>query len=132
MALDKAVREKISSFRLQRKFVLSLIEFAERFNANTAPLLNGLKEIDQEESKAERYYIDMDLSRASSAMDKAIRSIKEMHDRAVKVKDRALMWIYVVEWCAVTGTMTIIGFVLYTVMVRRRLYREVEVTRFGQ
>ena len=45
------------------------------------------------------------------------------------MKDRALMWIYIIEWFTVTATLFISGFLLWTLMVRRRLYGEVGVTR---
>jgi hypothetical protein len=45
------------------------------------------------------------------------------------MKDRALAWVYVTEWLAITGTTMICGYVLWAIMVRRRLYRAVRVTR---
>jgi hypothetical protein len=33
------------------------------------------------------------------------------------------------EWLVISGTSMITGFVLWTLMVRRRLYREVQVTK---
>ncbi len=44
-------------------------------------------------------------------------------------KERAMMWIYVIEWLVVTGTLMVCGAPLWAVMVRRRLCREVAVTR---
>jgi len=37
----------------------------------------------------------------------------------------------VIEWLAVTGTSMVCGFLLWLLMIRRRLYREVRTTRFG-
>jgi hypothetical protein len=56
--------------------------------------------------------------------------LEEIEGRAVDLKDRALLWVYLIEWLAVTGTCLAAGFVLWTLMVRRRLYKEIAVTKF--
>ncbi len=48
---------------------------------------------------------------------------------AVRLKDEVLLWVYLVEWLAVSGTGTGCGFILWTLMVRRRSFKEVETTR---
>jgi hypothetical protein len=50
-------------------------------------------------------------------------------DEALKLKDQALFWIYVSEWSVVTGTFLLCSFVVWSLMVKRRLYREVEETK---
>ena len=52
-----------------------------------------------------------------------------VEDEAVKAKNQALLWIYAIEWLVVTGTLMIGGFILWSLMVRRKLYREVDVSR---
>jgi hypothetical protein len=47
----------------------------------------------------------------------------------MRLRERALLWVYVVEWLAVTGTLLVCGMVLWTLMIRKRLYRQVAVTR---
>jgi hypothetical protein len=47
----------------------------------------------------------------------------------VKIRERALLWVYITEWFVVTGTMIICGSVIWALMIRRRLYKEVAVTR---
>lgn len=48
----------------------------------------------------------------------------------MKVKERALMWVYLIEWSVITGTFGVVGFATWTLMLRKRLYREVETTRY--
>jgi hypothetical protein len=48
---------------------------------------------------------------------------------AVKLKDQALLWVYISEWLAVTSTSIFAGFTLWTLMVRRRKYRTTRSTR---
>jgi len=47
----------------------------------------------------------------------------------MKLKDRALFWVYLTEWSAVMGTLFASGFVVYSLLVRRMLYKEVRLTR---
>ena len=51
------------------------------------------------------------------------------YDLALEAKDAALFWVFVTEWLVVTASGLICGAVVWTLMVRRRLYREVTVTR---
>jgi hypothetical protein len=39
------------------------------------------------------------------------------------------MWVYIIEWFVAVSTLFISGFILWTLMVRRRLYREIDATR---
>jgi hypothetical protein len=55
--------------------------------------------------------------------------MKSVSQRVIKLKNRALFIVYVSEWLVVTGTLIISGVVVYEVMVRRRVYREVATTR---
>jgi uncharacterized membrane protein YgdD (TMEM256/DUF423 family) len=55
--------------------------------------------------------------------------IRELEQQAVELKNQALIWVYAVEWLAVTGTALFCGFILWTIMVQRRLYKEVRVTK---
>ncbi len=52
-------------------------------------------------------------------------------DEAKDAKDSALLWIYVIEWMATTATALMSGVVVWWLMIRRRLYREVTVTRLS-
>ena len=53
----------------------------------------------------------------------------EIEEDAIELKNRALLWVYVIEWLAVTGTGMVCAFVLWSIMVRRRLFKEVRTTR---
>jgi hypothetical protein len=55
--------------------------------------------------------------------------IDDALDLAQDVKDKALLWIYITEATAVTGTLMISGIVIWALMIKRRLYREVKTTR---
>jgi dolichyl-phosphate-mannose--protein O-mannosyl transferase len=48
---------------------------------------------------------------------------------AVKLKDEALFWVYISEWLVVTAAAMVAGVVVWSLMVRRRMYRAVGTTR---
>ena len=62
-------------------------------------------------------------------MKEAFEGVRRVSDESVAMKEKALFWIYMVEWSTVTGTCVFTGFVVWTLMVRKRLYREVSTTR---
>jgi hypothetical protein len=62
-------------------------------------------------------------------LDRAHEGFEALSQRALKLKDRALAWVYLVEYLSVTGTAMASGFILWTLMVRRRAFTEVGTTR---
>lgn len=64
-------------------------------------------------------------------VDRLIEDSRQANDVAMDELNRALLWIHVINWLVVCGTFMASGFVLWTLMVRRRLYREVASTRLG-
>jgi hypothetical protein len=50
----------------------------------------------------------------------------------LEAKDRAFFWIYLAEWLGVLGTGIICAVALWTLMIRRSMYREVSTTRAAQ
>jgi hypothetical protein len=55
--------------------------------------------------------------------------LEKTTELALDLKDQALMWVYIIEWLAVTATGSLTAVVVWTLMVRRRMYREVGATR---
>ncbi len=112
------------------KIFNSMIEFADTFGANTHSLSLKLGETDRMRQEIDRLWIDEDFAACLPRMDEALASLEGVMEDAVKAKDRALLWIYVIEWCTVAGTSIIVGVILWALMIRRTLYREVLTTRF--
>jgi hypothetical protein len=125
------LRNKFTDFAESKSFIFSLLDFIDRFGANSNPVVESMGEISDTEMQARQLYIEQSYGEASSTMDLALSEIVTLRERALKLKDRALLWIYIIEWLAVTGVSLIAGFALWTLMIRRRLYREVSVTRMS-
>jgi hypothetical protein len=62
-------------------------------------------------------------------MKEVQRQLEELSNEAIKIKDQALFWVYAIDWAAVSSTMLVCGFVLWSLMVKRKAYREVRTTR---
>jgi len=123
------LRVKFTDYASSKGFIYSLLDFIDKFGANTATIVKSLAEIARTEAEAKNLYLDQSYDLSSQTIDDALRDLDALRLKALKLKDRALLWIYIIEWLAVTGVSLLAGFSLWTLMIRRRLYREVSVTR---
>ncbi len=125
------LRTSFWSTRSRLSSVIDTINFVEKFGADAHQIEVQLGDVRESISLAERLYIAHEYEEAQEEIDRIDRRIVELHDETIRLKDRALLWIYLIEWMVTTGTALLAGFVLWTLMVRRRLYREVQVTRMA-
>ncbi len=132
VSLTHTLRERISLYASEKRMVYSLIEFADTFGANTHSLNAQLAETDLLRQEVDRLWIEEDFDACLPAIDEATSSLEKVMESAVKAKDRALLWVYLIEWSTVAGASAIVGVILWSLMIRRRLYHEVSTTRFGE
>jgi O-glycosyl hydrolase len=99
--------------------------------ANTAKAEETLTEAGSIKEEAEADYLDMEYESAQERMEEALVLVSEAMDEATAAKDRALLWIYVSQWMATTAAAMVSGVVLWWLMVKRKLYREVKTTQLG-
>ena len=123
------LRESLQYFHSQKSAVLSVFDFSELFGANAAGLYEELGDLDQMKSEADLLYLQAEFDACYDEMSGIITSLNQIAERALKLKDQALLWVYLVEWLTVAATSMVCGTVLWFLMVRRQLYREVGVTR---
>jgi hypothetical protein len=131
LELVHRVREQLETFRDQRSFVIGIIDFIDKFNANTRPVEVMLAETTPMRDEAEELYIDQRYEESATILQTASQRFEEISEAAIKLKDQALLWIYIIEWSAVSATSLVTGVIIWALMVRRRLYREVGLTRGG-
>ena len=122
-------KTQIAKYEDQKRLLMATIDFVEKFNANTRTLTKEIGENEEKRRKAEQLYISQDFQSAVNLMDQVISRADQLADESVKLRDRALFWVHLIEYLVVTATCMIAGTVLYSLMVRRRLYREVYVTK---
>ncbi len=110
-------------------YLYSMMDFAEKFGANTRNPEQTASHASELLEEARRRYLDHGFEDAHSTALEALQVLERGLEEALASRDRALTWIYIIEYLVVTATCMISGTILYTLMIRRRLYREIEVTR---
>lgn len=130
VAITHTLRSQISEYALNRGMLLSLIDFADTFGANTNALNQELGKTEELRKRVDELWIDEQFDDCLPAMQDALSSLTKVMDDAVEAKDRALLWVYIIEWLTVAGTSIIVGVLVWALMIRRSLYREVRTTRF--
>ncbi len=129
--LSHSLRSAFIQFGEQRTLMLSLIDFIDKFGANTAPLHKMIDGLEDKSGEASRLYMSGDYQGSWDAIGEALDGLTAVSRESAKLKDRALLWVYVTEWLSVSATSMVCGWILWTVMVRRRYFREVKATRLG-
>ena len=122
-------RANVHQVSIGKSMLLSLIYFVESFGGNARQLDREITALDQMNLEAGEYYLDNDFAAAVAASEATLVKFKEVEELSIKIKNEALFWVYVVEWLSVTGVSMVSGFMVWTLMVRRRLYQDVKVTR---
>jgi hypothetical protein len=125
------LRSRISDFRSGQLTVLAVTEFGESFAANMNPRLEELGRILDKRNKADDLYMEQEYPQARDGYSDAIADLEVLTQDAIELKDRAMVWVYVFQWFTTSGTAMLAGFLLWSLMVRRRLYRKVESTRLS-
>jgi hypothetical protein len=123
------LREESLAYSSERSLTAAVIEFVEKFGVSTGKLFDHLSEVDDTKKAADRLYLEDRYEESLEKLKEAFEGLKRVSDESVVMKEKALFWIYMAEWLTVMGTAVLTGFVLWTLMVKRRLYREVKVTR---
>jgi uncharacterized membrane protein len=128
-ALMHFLREHFGDFQVKRGMILSLAEFIDKFGANTAVLDRELAAVSIARNEVTDMYLEQEYESALSRIQALLDEMDRVIDLAFRLKDRAMLWIYITEVSAVTGTAMVSGAILWLLMVRRKLYREVAVSR---
>lgn len=129
LTLVHKVRDGIAEYFLARVYALSTMEFADKFRANIRPVEIMLEGVEDRKTEADRLFVDQEYEAAASILDGILADLKEITEEALRAKDRAMVWVFAIEWLVVSATSMLTGAVVWTIMVRRRLYREVGETR---
>lgn len=126
-----SVKDLFLVYRETSSLFHRMTDFVDKFGANTAEAGRLLTEAEEIRGEAEALYLDMDYDSAVNLMGDALETARLAMEEANKAKDRALLWIYISQWMATTAVAFISGVVLWWLMIRRRLYREVTTTQLS-
>jgi len=123
------MRTAFSDFSVRKRLIISMMEFVDKFGANPRPVEERMGKADDIRRQASVHYVEYEFELAGDEMAEATDLLDQALATALKVKDAALLWVYLTEWCAVSGTFVMSGLVLYSLMIRRRIYREARTTK---
>jgi hypothetical protein len=129
-AMDKlSMKTKFAYFRDTASMSHDIIDFVSKVGADTVRAESILSQANQAKSEAEIDYIKRRYGESAEKMEEAIEIAKQAMEEAFLAKDRALFWIYLAEWLVTTSVALASGVVLWSLMIRRRLYKEITTTQ---
>jgi len=123
------LRSRFWEYRSSTSITLSFLEFIDVFGADTTSISTRMADASRKTKEATEAYLQEEYQGSLNMMEEAIEEMEGLRAEAMRLKDQALAWVYLVEWLVVSGTFLLAGFTLWTLMVRRRLYRVVPATR---
>lgn len=127
----REARRLFATFRAQKSLILSMMEWSDNLGASILPLSQRLTAVEIQMEQAVDSYVVQDYATTISLLDSVSKEVNDIGEEAVRLKNEAMFWIYVSEWLVVTSTAIIVGFVVWTLMIRRRMYRAIQATRFS-
>ncbi len=123
------MRLSFLEFRDRLAILLVLADFVEKFGASSVALHRMIRDLESLVAEAGEAYVSQDFKECNSIMESAFEGIKLAEAEAMELRRRGLLMVYMVEWMVTCSTLMISMFCVWTVMVRRRLYKQVGVTR---
>jgi len=118
----------VEAWRVKNTLVSS-IDFIAKLGGNTGRLEDMLREADEKLLESRRMYLDYEFQESLALLEDMTDDMDEIVIATIEVKDQTFMTIYLVEWFVMLSTGMVTGVVVWTLMVRRRLYREAGSTR---
>lgn len=127
--LFKQLFSEFQEYAERDSLVASVLQFVEQFGGNVDRLYASLNQVTERKSAADSAYLEGDFDECLEMMDMIRADQVSISKEAMAAKDRALLWIYVTEWSALMATLLLSGLAVWSLMIRRSLYREVGTSR---
>jgi hypothetical protein len=131
IVLVNAVRRDFRTYKERTSTINSFIDFIEKFGANPNQIITDMLVVDATIEVAMEHYMEGRYDEALEKAEEAHSALAEFERRTMKLKSQALFWVYVTEWAVVSGTGLLVGYLLFILMFRKILYKQVQVTRLG-
>ncbi len=123
------VKADLLEFSSRMLILTSMRDFIDKFGANTQVIQDEIRRLEEIYDQGVELYMNQDFQECDATLDFGLAQFAGAEETAMREKNAALLWVYVIEWLAASSTLSVSGFVLWTLMVRRRLYRAVGATR---
>ena len=124
------VRGMYLDYRSTRNYVFSVIDFGEKLGANMNRVYEVVEDADERRESSVEEYLGYEFAGAAELLEESIEVLRDASALAFEIKERSMLWIFLIEWITVTSTFALSGTLVWSLMVRRRLYRETRSTRF--
>ena len=128
----REARRLFTNLQSQKSIILSMMEWAESFGAQVTDLNDRLTDLEDDIDTATHAYLQQDYPETINLLGAVSEITRGISNDAVRLKDEALFWVYLSEWLVVTATAIVAGGVVWSLMVRRRMYRTPGSTRLSQ
>lgn len=122
-------RQSFRDFEEHLSFMGNLLDFVEKFGARTDQVIREVESAEETYRLARRNYLEGDLEGALDLSDQAYQDLGAIGEKAMALRNRALLWIHLIEWLTITATMMICLYALDQLMIKRRLYRQTSSTK---
>jgi len=127
--LFKRVLSSFDDYEQRKSFIYSLFSFVEKFGGRVDRLSKRMDALDSKKGRADEAYLDGDYEECLDILSELKDEQNLLTEASMAAKNTALLWVYVTEWFVTTGALFAGGFLIWTLMIRRRLYKQVGVTR---
>jgi uncharacterized membrane protein len=123
------IRLRLGNCHNLRGMLISFYDFISRMGGSTMRLDHEMGEVDEKLKIIGSAYLAYDFDESLKLVNQLTQDLGEAMDLAVRAKNEALFWIYMIEWLIVTATILAAGTLVWSIMIRRHLYSEVRTTR---
>ncbi len=127
--LVHALRSTFVQYRDRRLATLAVLDFVERFGANPAEAVKALEEVENQHAWVSKQYLEGRYEEAMEGLSAILTQFSHIERQLIRAKERALLWMYVAEWIGVAASLLVCTSLLWTIMVKRKLYKQVATTR---
>jgi hypothetical protein len=129
LELVHALRTMFVTYEDRKKATMAVLDFVETFGANPSKSVDMLDAIESRHLEAASLYLTQDFEGTRDILSPLIGEFSRVDKELLEAKNRALFWVYLIEWMAVSSTCMISAVILWTLMIRRKLYRSVSTTK---
>jgi len=129
LQLVHVTRGSLIAYHNRKQGTLAVVDFIEKFGANPAKIYERIEQMDARYGNATEIYLEGEYEEAGDTLYGLLEEFTEVEDDLMEIRDRAFLWIYFIEWSSVTAAGAFCGVALWSLMIRRRLYRYVGTTR---
>jgi len=127
-----SLKQYFRMFRGRMGYLISVSDFVDKLGANTQGIRKEIVALEDVWRLASDQYVAQDFSTCGETLLAGLDRFGVAEKVAMRVKDAAMWWVYLIEWLATMGTFFVSGVTVWTLMVRRSLYKSVETSRMAK